>query len=336
MKTSTSLFGTMENGREVHVIRIEQEDGTYVELLSYGAVIRSLGVKTKTGEIRDVVLGFNDLASYIKTGTYGCVIGRFANRVGNAAFTLDGVTYELYKNDGPNTLHGGKEGFHKKVWDYEVSGDRVTFSLFSPDGDENFPGNMTAKVTYEFKDNALTLSYSAVCDKPTIVNLTNHTYWNLDAEGDILSHELKIDAGRYTESDEHTLPTGNLLPVAGTALDFTVPKKIGRDMDSEMTKPFKGYDHNFVLNEDRTKAAAVAVSTDGTLTMSVYTDRPGMQLYTGNFIRDIQGKDRIYSRHNGFCLETQVFPDSPNHDNFPNCVLRPGETYSTYTSYRFS
>ena len=336
MNTTVRLFGTTGDGRDVHLIRLQEDDGTYAEFLSYGATIRSLGVRAKDGSVRDVILGFDSMDIYEHSATFGCVIGRFANRIGGGRFTLDGVEYELYKNNGPNTLHGGKEGFHKKVWDFETTACGVVFTLFSPDGDENFPGNMTAKAAYEFRDNALTVTYSAVTDKATVVNLTNHAYFNLMGGGDILSHRLMIDADRYTESDENTLPTGNLAPVAGTALDFTSEKEIGRDIESEWTAPFRGYDFNFVLNDDRTRPAAVAASPDGMLTMSVYTDRPGMQLYTGNFIREIQGKDRTYSRYSGFCLETQVFPDSPNHPEFPNCVLRPGEELCTYTSYRFS
>ena len=333
MDTEVKYFDTLEDGRDVHLVRQENPDGTYVEYIDYGATIRSLGVKTRDGSIRDVVIGFDDLVSYQRPGTFGCVIGRVANRIGNGRFTLDGREYSLYINDGPNTLHGGKEGFYAKIWDFEASSEGTVFSLFSPDGDEGFPGNFEVKVSYEFKDNALTIGYSAVTDSPTVVNLTNHSYFDLDGKGDILGTVLKINADRYTESDEHTLPTGRLLPVAGTVLDFTEGKTIGKDIDSDMTRPFRGFDHNFVLSSG--SPAAEALSADGLLGMKVYTDRPGMQLYTGNFIRDFHGKGRDYGQYSGFCLETQFFPDSPNHPEFPSCVLRPGEEFSSFTSYRF-
>lgn len=312
-----------------------------VSITNYGGIVTSIKVPDKNGNIENVVLGFDDLEKY-KAGHpfFGAIAGRYANRIANGRFELNGEVYELSTNDGENHLHGGEEGFDKKLWDAEVNEDEnsVTLSYLSPDGEEGYPGNLEVYVTYTLTDdNELRIDYHATTDKPTVVNLTNHSYFNLsgDPSRGILDHLLTIQADRYTPVNEGLIPTGELQPVEGTPFDFTEPEYIGARIDS--IPP--GYDHNFVLNNPGSglrKIATVEHEESGRI-MEVYTDQPGVQFYTGNFLdgslMDRQGQP--IEQYAALCLETQTFPDSPNKPDFPSPVLNPDETYETTTIYQF-
>jgi len=271
-------------------------------------------------------------------------VGRYANRIANARFTLDGRTYTLAANDGPHALHGGRKGFDKVVWAAEPvpvpHGVAVRFSYTSPDGEEGYPGNLKARVTYTLTDdNELRMDYEATTDKPTVVNLTNHTYWNLAGGGAIYDHELTLHADHFTPVDTTLIPTGEIAPVAGTPMDFTRPKPIGRDLKRLTNQP-QGYDHNFVLRGGGGKLAPCATIYEPRTgrVLEIWTDQPGVQFYSGNFLDGtLTGKGgRVYRQHHGFCLETQHFPDSPNQPKFPSTVLRPGQVYRTTTVHKFS
>lgn len=337
----TEEFGTMDDGRQVHLFTLSNENGMEVSITNYGGIVTSIKVPDKDGNIENVALGFDDLEKY-KTGHpfFGAIAGRYANRIAKGRFELNGEVYKLATNNGENHLHGGVEGFDKKVWDYEVNEEEnsVTFSYLSPDGEEGYPGNLDTDVTYTLTDeNELRIDYHATTDKPTVVNLTNHSYFNLsgDPSEGILDHLLTIIADRYTPVDEGLIPTGELKSVIGTPFDFTVPKPVGAHIDSITP----GYDHNFVLNNPDSgvrKIAMVEHKESGRM-MEVYTDQPGVQLYTGNFL-DGSIVDRMgnpIEQHAALCLETQHFPDSPNKPEFPSTVLKPGETYETTTIYQF-
>jgi len=341
-------FGQLPDGRPVALFRLQNASGMEVEVLNYGAIIRAIRVPDREGNRGDVVLGFDSLAAYLQPHPYiGAVVGRYANRIGGARFVLDGQTYELAANDGPNHLHGGVRGFDKVLWEAESFTSEneagVRFTYASPDGEEGYPGTLRATVTYTLADsNALVIDYEATTDKPTIVNLTQHAYFNLAGRGDILNHELQLFADFYTPVDERLIPTGEICPVAGTPLDFRIPQRIGAriDADHEQIRRGRGYDHNFVLRHtERGKlelAARVYEPTSGRI-MRVYTTEPGLQFYSGNFLDgSLTGKGgMVYARRTGFCLETQHFPDSPNKTHFPSPVLRPGQTYRSRTVYAF-
>ena len=341
-------FGTRE-GRPINLYTLTNAHGVEIRAMNYGGIITSIRVPDRTGEMADIVLGHETLEGYIPNPPYlGAVVGRYANRIANGTFTLDGKTYTLPKNDGPNTLHGGvQRTFDKVVWDdEELKGKNgVAFSYLSKDGEEGFPGNLKIKVTYTLSDaNELVINYEATTDKPTVLNVSQHSYFNLAGEGtgDILGHEVTLNADRFTPVDKNLIPTGELRPVKGTPLDFTTPTKIGARIDDnyEQLVLAHGYDHNFVINRKgagMALAARVYEPTSGRA-LEVSTDQPGVQFYSGNFLDGtVTGKQgHVYKRRYGFCLETQHFPDSPNHPKFPSTTLRPGETFRSKTVWKFS
>lgn len=343
-------FGTMADGTPVEIHTLMNAHGMEVRLIDYGAAITSIRVPDRHGRFDDVVLGFDSLALYeTKSPYFGATVGRYANRIARGRFRIDGTTYELPVNDGPNALHGGLRGFDKRVWHPEPfrtdSTCGVVFTRVSPDGEEGYPGTLQVKVTYTLTaDNALRMDYEATTDKPTIINLTNHAYFNLAGagNGDVLGHVLMIPASRFTPIDSTLIPTGEIRSVDGTPLDFRRPTAIGARIESADTqlRLAGGYDHNWVLEHPRDSlalAARVYEPTSGRV-LEVYTTEPGVQFYTGNFLDGtITGKQgRRYGRRSALTLETQHYPDSPNHPNFPSTLLRPGETYRSRTVYRFS
>jgi aldose 1-epimerase len=344
-------FGKTAEGIKVEEFVITNNNGMEVTVSAYGATVVSLKVPDKSGTLADVVLGYGDLSGYESDKVYfGVIVGRYANRIAKGKFTLDGAVYTLAKNNGENTLHGGVKGFNKAVWDAKrvssVDGQSMEFSHLSKDGDEGFPGNLQVKVVYTLTDaNELRIEYSATTDKKTVLNLTNHSYFNLagPGTGNILSHVLEIESDKFTPVDSGLIPTGELKEVQGTPFDFRKPNVIGAriDQDDEQLKLGGGYDHNFVLRRPDTGevslAARVTEPTSGRA-MEVWTTEPGIQLYTGNFLDGtIKGKgDVVYQKRWGFCLETQHFPDSPNQPKFPSVVLKPGETFHSMTAYKFS
>lgn len=340
-QVETEEFGTMDDGRTVQLFTLTNSNGMEVSITNYGGIVTSIKVPDEDGNIENVVLGFDNLEQY-KSGHpfFGAIAGRYANRIANGQFELNGETYQLATNDGENHLHGGEEGFDKKLWDAEVNEDEnsVTLSYLSPDGEEGYPGNLDVEVTYTLtEENELRIDYHATTDKATVVNLTNHSYFNLsgDPSQGILDHLLMIHADRYTPVDEGLIPTGELRPVEGTPFDFTEPETVGARIES--IPP--GYDHNFVLNDPNSgirQIATVEHEESGRI-MEVYTDQPGVQLYTGNFLDgSLTGHHGVpIEQYAALCLETQTFPDSPNKPDFPSAVLNPGETYETTTIYQF-
>jgi aldose 1-epimerase len=340
-------FGSVD-GRAITLYTLTNAHGMEVRAMNYGGIIVSVRVPDRNGQFADVVLGHETLDGYRPNPPFfGAIVGRYANRIANGTFKLDGETYNLPKNDGPNTLHGGDKGFDKAVWDGEPLKGRtgVAFSYFSKKGEEGFPGNLRVKVTYTLTSaNSLEIDYEATTDKATPINLSQHSYFNLKGEGDgdILDHEIMINADRFTPVDRNLIPTGELRPVKGTPLDFTKPMKIGARIDDNYDQLVlaHGYDHNFVINREGgglVLAARVYEPTTGR-TLEVSTTQPGVQFYTGNFLDGtITGKQgHVYKKHYGFCLETQHFPDSPNHPSFPSTILRPGETFHQKTVFKFS
>jgi aldose 1-epimerase len=336
-------FGTLPQGESVELYTLTNAHGLRARIMTYGATLVSLEVPDRAGQPGDVTLGYDNLEGYLAASPYfGATVGRYANRIGKARFVLDGVESKLAANNGPNHLHGGLKGFDKAIWRATPFAEKdrrgVKFEYSSRDGEEGYPGNLSASVTYTLTDdNELRLDYEAVTDKPTPVNLTHHSYFNLAGQGrgDILAHELMIAADAYTPVDEGLIPTGEIQAVEGTPMDFTAPHAIGE----RIALVPGGYDHNYVLNRaggGMQLAAEVREPQSGRV-MDVLTTEPGIQFYSGNFLDGtITGKDgRVYGKHAGFCLETQHFPDSPNKPNFPSTVLRPGETYRTSTVYRF-
>ena len=337
-------FGKTPDGTSVDLYTIKT--GTLeAKITNYGGIVTSLKVPDKQGKVADIVLGYDSLDGYLKASPFfGALIGRYGNRIGEAKFVLDGKTYSTPQNDGTNTLHGGPKGFDKAVWKAKEIPHGVELILVSPDGDEGFPGTLTAVVRYTLVEKDLKIEYSATTDKDTVVNLTNHSYFNLkgQGEGDILQHQLKLNASRYTPVDAGLIPTGELSSVEGTPFDFRKPTAVGAriDSDDDQLKKGKGYDHNWVLDSTGAKlneAAEVYEASTGRV-MQVWTDQPGVQFYTGNFLDGtITGKDgKVYGHRAALCLETQHFPDSPNHPKFPTTELKPGEKYHAVTIYRFS
>lgn len=342
-------LGTRE-GRPVNLYTLKNSHGVEVHAMNYGGIILSIRVPDRKGQLADIVLGHDTLEGYIPNPPFlGAIVGRYANRIANGTFTLDGKTYTLPKNDGPNTLHGGTtRTFDKVVWDAEALKGKngVAFSYLSKDGEEGFPGNLKVKVTYTLTDgNALLIDYEATTDKATPLNVSQHSYFNLKGEGngDILDHEIMINAERFTPVDKNLIPTGELRPVKGTPLDFTKSTKMGARIDDsyEQLQLGHGYDHNFVINSKPEQnglvlAARVQEPTTGRV-LEVWTTQPGVQFYTGNFLDgSVTGKEgHVYKRRYGFCLETQHFPDSPNHPEFPTTILKPGETFHQKTVFKF-
>ena len=344
MSIGTKPFGKTPDGQEVDLYTMTNTNGITAKITNYGAILVSLEVPDKNGKLADITLGFDTLEGYIKGHPYfGATVGRYANRIGGAKFKLNDVEYQLAANNGPNHLHGGIKGFDKVIWKAEdVTAESnqafVKLSYLSKDGEEGYPGNLTCTVTYTLtKDDELKISYEAETDKTTILNLTNHTYWNLAGQGngDVLGHELMLSADKYTPVDEGLIPTGEIKSVKGSPMDFTKPMIIG----SRIIQVEGGYDHNYVLNSGGgtlALCARVYEPTSGRI-MEIHTVEPGVQFYTGNFLDgSINGKaGKVYNKHYGFCLETQHFPDSPNKPDFPSVVLKPGDKYTTVTVHKF-
>jgi aldose 1-epimerase len=341
-------FGTTKEGKKITLYTLTNSHHMEVRAMNYGAIIVSLRVPDREGQVADIVLGHDTLEGYFDNSPHlGGLVGRYANRIANGSFTLDGVKYSLPKNNGPNTLHGGIKGFDQAVWQgTRLKGKTgVAFSYLSQDGEEGFPGNLKVKVTYSLTEaNELVINYEATTDKPTVLNLSQHSYFNLAGEGtgDILNHEAMINADRFTPVDSAMIPTGELRPVKGTPLDFTTQTKVGARIDDnyEQLVLGKGYDHNFVINrkaEGLVLAARAYEPTSGRV-MEISTDQPGVQFYTGNFLDGtVTGKQgHVYKQRYGLCFETQHFPDSPNHPEFPSTVLRPGQTFHSRTILKFS
>ncbi len=347
---TTSSFGKLPDGTAVDLFTLTNAKGTKLRVTNYGGIITSLEVADRKGQLGDVVLGHETLEGYVKAHPYfGAIVGRYGNRIAKGRFTIDETTYKLAVNNGPNHLHGGLKGFDKVVWKatpFEREGEvGVIFTHVSPDGDEGYPGRLDARVTYALNDaNELAIDYHAKTDKATHVNLTQHSYFNLagDGSGDVLGHELTLNADRYTPVDATLIPTGTLAPVDGTPFDFRKPTAIGARIDAAhpQIKHGGGYDHNFVTNRTGGEMALVArVREAGTgRVMEVRSTEPGVQFYTGNFLDgSITGKaGHVYGKRTGFCLETQHFPDSPNQPSFPSTLLRPDGEYKTRTVFAFS
>ena len=339
-KIQVDNFGTMPDGTVIKRYTLTNKNGLAAKVMDYGAILTELWVPDKSGKIENVVAGFDNLKQYLDGHPFfGATTGRYANRIAKGKFTLDGKEYTLATNNGPNHLHGGRKGFDKQVWKSEAKDGSVKFTYLSKDVEEGYPGNLDVTVTYTLTDdNELRIDYTGTTDKPTVINLTNHSYFNLAGSGEVLGHELKIEADRYTPVDQNLIPTGEIAPVKGTPLDFTTAETIGKRIDQLKPTP-GGYDHNYVLNSGG-KSLALAVRGREPISggvMETLTTEPGMQLYTANFVDGkLTGVGGVrYVKHGAFCLETQHFPDSPNKPNFPSTVLRPGETYETTTIYRF-
>jgi aldose 1-epimerase len=342
-------YGKMPDGTPIEVYTLSNANGMRAEIITYGGIVVSLTAPDKAGKYEDVVYGMADLAGYTtdpKPPFFGALIGRYGNRIGHAAFKLEGKTYNLSKNDGDNTLHGGALGFDKRVWKAKPKNgaeQALELTYVSNDGEEGFPGTLTATVVYTLTGkNELKIDYIAKTDKPTVVNLTNHSYFNLAGDGTILNHQVMINADRFTPVDKGLIPTAELRAVKGTPFDFTTATAIGEriDQNDEQLKFGRGYDHNWVLNRTGAgsmKAAEVYEPKSGRV-MEVWTTEPGLQFYTGNFLDGtIHGKGgKVYPLRGAFCMETQHYPDSPNQSSFPSTELKPGQTYRTMTVYRFS
>lgn len=339
-----SLWGKTQEGTDVQLFTLTS-GSIEVRLTDFGAHLVSVRTPDRKGKVADVVLGFDVLEPYLKgaNGYQGALVGRFANRIARGQFTIDGATYQIPINNGPNALHGGPVGFDRYVWKAQELDNGVEFTHVSPDGDMGFPGTMTARVRYTLDGNTLRLDYSATTDKPTILNLTNHCYFNLrgDDEGDILGHSVELSANHYTPVGAGQIPTGEIATVAGTPLDFRTPHVVGERINDnfEQLTAARGYDHNFVVNgaAGTLRRAARVTEPEHGRTLMVETTEPGVQFYSGNFLNGtVTGRHgKIYKPRTGFCLETQVFPDAPNHANFPNSVLRPGETFKSTTTFTF-
>lgn len=340
------FFGKTKTGAPITEYTMQNANGMCVSVISLGATITSIKVKGSDGSFYDVVLGYDTPAIYQnRTSYFGAVIGRNANRIDHARVTLDGKDYALETNENENNLHSGANGFHAMIWEVaNEAAQSITFHCLSSDGEQGFPGNMTAKVTYTLTDSdELVIEYEAVTDQTTIANFTNHSYFNLDghASGNVEEQELEIFASHYTPViDSKSIPTGEIAPVEGTPMDFRVRKKIGEDIraDFEQLNYVGGYDHNYVLDREGKgmQLAARAWAAHSGISMEVYTDCEGIQFYAGNCIRSQGGKGGAqYGDRHGFCLETQYFPNAANEENFTSPVLRPGETYRSKTTYRF-
>ena len=341
-------WGKTVSGEEVRLYTLKNAQGMEAKITNYGGIIVSLSVPDRKGQFADVVLGFDTLEPYLgRHPHFGALTGRYANRIGGAKFKLNGQEVRVTANSGKNHIHGGVENFAKKVWKASEfkKGDRVGVEMryTSPDGEEGFPGRLECLVTYTLKaDNTLEIKYRATTDKATVVNLTNHSYFNLAGEGrgDVLDHEMMIASTEYTPTDDALVPTGEITSLVGTPLDFNVPSKIGSRIDAEFKALVqgKGYDHNYILQAGGglRLAAKVHEPASGRV-MKVMTTEPGVQFYTGNHLKGVVGKsEHIYEKRDGFCLETQHYPDSPNHPSFPPVVLHPGEVYQSTTSFLFS
>jgi len=345
MAVEKSVFGKSPDGQEVMLYTLKNSKGMQVSLTNLGAIIVKLMVPDKAGNVADVVLGFDKAEDYYKNPSFfGAVIGPSANRIGGASFEVDGVNYQLDVNDGPNNLHSHfDKGYHKLLWTAETTDNSVTFALEDSDGNMGFPGNKKVQVTYTLsEDNALTLHYHGSSDKKTVLNFTNHTYFNLDGHdsGSIEAHELQLNASCYTPVVEGAIPTGEIASVAGTPMDFTAPKVIGKEIneDFEQLKLTGGYDHNWVIDgwNGELKEFAVVKAPKSGRVMKAYTNLPGVQFYAGNCIAPQAGKGGVsYDKRFGLCLETQYYPDTVHQPSFPPCIFGEGKDYDSVTVYRF-
>jgi len=345
MQISRSSFGKIKDGQEITCFHLENSKGAYVNILDYGATIQSIVVPDRTGKLVDVCLGYDSAAAYEDNdGHLGGSIGRYGNRIGKAEFVLNGKTYKLAKNNNQNHLHGGPTGFDRRVWQYEIVADGVVFKRVSPDGEEHYPGTLTVAVKYSFNDdNLLTLDYQADTDQDTVVNLTNHAYFNLNGadSGTMLNQFLQLHSDKITEMDYESIPTGKYLPVENTPFDFRQSKEIGAEIDDDTNEQIRlgrGYDHNFVLAESKElREFSVAYAKESGIQMTAQTTMPGVQLYSGNFLNGMSGKNSMaYQRRSGFCLETQYFPNSLALPQFPSPILKAGQHYHHVTTYGFS
>ena len=343
MGITSTFYGRTQSGKDVYQYTLTNAGGMRVCIIEYGCVITNLFVKDKAGREQDVVLGYNTLEDYeLGTASLGSFVGRYANRIENAAFSIDGKTYALEANNGPNHLHGT---FGRMVFQGHVEGDSLVLTATSPDGDDGYPGNMDITVTYTLtEENGLVLDYTATTDAPTIINLTNHSYFNLSGQDStsILDHTLQVAASKMTETNEFTCPTGRILAVADTPFDFLTAKPIGQDIrkKNDQLKFGNGYDHNYILDKEPGMLGKVAVaqSPDTGIGMVTYTTQPALQVYSGNYLASGTQKGkagRLYAKNQGFCLETQHYPCTPSHPEFPSVELRPGEEYHETTIYKF-
>jgi aldose 1-epimerase len=341
-------FGKTADGQAVDLYRLTNASGVEARIMTYGGIVVSLKVPDRNGKMGDVVLGYDNLDGYLKNNPhFGCIVGRYANRIAQGRFTLNGREYRLAQNNGENHLHGGIKGFDKVVWKAKPvegkEGVGLSLSYLSKDGEEGYPGNLSVTVVYTLTNkNELKVDYAATTDKDTIINLTHHSYFNLAGSGSILNHQVMINGDRFTPADQTLIPTGELRSVKGTPMDFTTATAIGAriNQQDDQLKFGRGYDHNWVVNRngDGLAFAARAYEPESGRVVEVYTTEPGLQFYTGNFLDgSIRGKSgQVYQQRFGFCLETQHFPDSPNKPGFPSTLLKPGRKYTTATVHRFS
>ena len=345
MAVTKREFGKNSKGEQAYFYEISNAAGMKAVVTDFGATLHSLYVPDKNGNFRDVVWGYDTVQEYeFDNGPYfGATVGRIANRVGGAVVTIDGVDYHMDVNERTNCLHSGPNGYHVRIWDAEVQENAVKFYILSPDGDQGLPGNFGLSVTYTVtEENGLKITYDGISDKDTYVSMTNHTYFNLNGEASdsILEHEMMVNADAYTRVNTEMISTGEIMDVTGTAMDFRMPKTIGRDIcnDEEPLNIGGGYDHNFVLNAHKSEEAVVVLaSKESGIVMEVFTDYPGIQIYSGNFLCDKPGKrGRIYPNRSGVALETQQFPDAMHHENFPSPLLKAGDKFHTETGYKFS
>lgn len=349
MSIEKSFFGRMQDGTEINLYTLKNKNGMTVGIINYGGIITSIKTADRNGHMDDVVLGYDNLESYLKKGQYfGAIIGRHANRIENAEFEINGKTYHLAQNDGKNHLHGGSRGFDKVVWQADIIDNDGVQALqlkhLSRDGEENYPGNLDVTVTYTLTDdNGIRIDYYAVSDKDTVVNLTNHSYFNLSghASGDILDHQVMINADRFTAINDECIPTGEIRDVAGTPMDLRTLKTVrdGICTNDEQIAFGHGYDHNWILkvSGDRPEKAAEVYDPRSGRVMEVYTTKPGIQFYSGNSIERITGKEgAIYDRRSALCLETQYYPNGTKHKHFPSPFLKAGQDYRYTTIYKFS
>ena len=339
----THSFGMTSKGEEARLFTIQNDKGMEIKVSDYGATLVQVRVPDKEGRLLDVVLGYDDVQGYeAGNAFFGATIGRVANRIGNGEFRLGGRTYELTRNDGQNTLHGGRDFYNKRIWKTgETQEDHVEFLMDSPSGDQGFPGNVKISVTYTLtKDNEVKIHYRAVPDADTLMNLTNHSYFNLSghASGTVLDQEVMLYADAYARADSQSIPTGEIVPVSGTPMDFRQLKPVGAEIEEayEALEFGKGYDHNWVLNGNGYRKAAFMRSKESGIAMEVYTDLPGMQFYTANFVDHEKGKaGAVYNMRQAACFETQYFPDAVHKDHFEGPDVKAGDVYETTTAYRF-
>ena len=342
MQFYKSTFGYTSDKELVSLYRLENSSGAYLEVTDYGCRLRSICVPDKNGVLNDVCLGYPEVADYeADTGSLGAAVGRHANRIGKAVFSLNGKTYPLEKNDGNNHLHGGSKGFAFRIWETDYKDGRLIFTRRFPDGEDGYPGNLEMKITYEWtEDNRLLITYEAVSDQDTVLNVTNHAYFNLEGyeSSSILGHELQIFSSAITENDSESLPTGKIIPVEGTPFDFRELKPIGQDIEKEDIQLTygSGYDHNFILDGEGFRRVCVLQSKKSGIRMTCSTDQPGIQLYTANYLGGCKGKyGEEFKPRGSVCLETQRFPNATNHPEFPTVVIKAKEPFKTVTWYEF-